>query len=224
MTGKNDGDRSAPPPAYSANENASFAGRFESQPVADVDITAAFSNLELEPNITERKLTVNTCLAHLKLLHACHSLKEEVGYSEGLFGLYDSYATDDANDLDLDIIHAQKGGKLEQVDRINLGLSKIREKRWALFVARAVDRYEAWWKTIQGPNSLTEDMMVDPVSDLYSYFPIISENPQGLREDMLPPLGIRPSNTCLEMSSLTLILLRCTDGLSLSHAQPTGIS
>lgn len=203
MAGKNNGDGIAPP-AYSANESGSFPGRTESLPTVEVDITAAFSNLELEPDISERKLTVDTCLAHLKLLHACHNLKEEVGYSDGLFGLYDSRATDDASDLDLDTIHVQKSVKPEETDKINLALSKIREKRWALFVARAVDRYEAWWKTIQGPNSLTEDTMADPVSDLYSYFPVISASPQGLRDDMLPPLGMYPCNTYLENA--------CADG------------
>lgn len=185
MTNKGDGDGVAPP-AYSAHENG---GGMQSAPPVDVDITAAFARLSLESNITERKLTVDTCLAHLKLLHAIHNLKEEVGYTDGLFGLYDSRATDDASNLDLDTVHVEKGVKLEDADKIKLALSKIREKRWALFVARAVDRYESWWKTIQGQNVLTEDMMADPVSELFANFPLLCEKPQGLREDMLPPLG-----------------------------------
>ncbi|KAI1025293.1 hypothetical protein LB505_009619 [Fusarium chuoi] len=41
-------------------------------------------------------------------------------------------------------------------------LSKVREKRWALFVARAVDRYEAWWDSLPRELSrLTEGIMTD---------------------------------------------------------------
>jgi hypothetical protein len=185
MTTGGDGDDVAPP-AYSAQDNGN---RADAPPSVDVDVTASFAQLTLDQNIADRKLSVNTCLAHLKLIHAIHNLKEEVGYTDGLFGLYDQSATDDAHGLDLDMFHVEKGVKLEDADKMRLVLSKIREKRWALFVARAVDRYEAWWKTIQGPNSLTEDIMAEPVSELYSHFPILSKDPRGLREDMLPPLG-----------------------------------
>lgn len=38
-----------------------------------------------------------TCIAHLRLLHAFHSLKEDIGYSDGLFGLWDSAVRMEAN-------------------------------------------------------------------------------------------------------------------------------
>ncbi|KJK78130.1 hypothetical protein H634G_06302 [Metarhizium anisopliae BRIP 53293] len=182
MHGQDDRDGVAPP-AYAVEQA-------EAQPPVDVDTTAAFAHLSLETNIAQRRLTVDTCLAHLKLLHAIHNLKEEVGYTDGLFGLYDSRAGHDADGFDLDAIHAGKGIKIEDAEKVKLALSKIREKRWALFVARAVDRYETWWRVIQGQNHLTQDMMAEPASDLYANFPILCKDPRGLGPDMLPPLDV----------------------------------
>jgi hypothetical protein len=185
------------PPAYSVQD----LGRQSEAPVpVDVDTSAAFKHLVLNPNIEDRKLTVDTCLAHLKLIHAIHNLKEEVGYTDGLFGLHDSRATDGPDDLDLDIVHIGKGVELKDADKIKFALSKIREKRWALFVARATDRYEAWWRSIQGQNALTESDMAEPGSDLYANFPIIRSDVQGLREDTLPPLGLSISLPCLQQA------------------------
>lgn len=218
MPGQDDRDGVAPP-AYAAEQA-------EAQPPVDVDTTAAFANLSLETNIAQRRLTVDTCLAHLKLLHAIHNLKEEVGYTDGLFGLHDSRAGHDADGFDLDAIHAGKGIKIEDAEKVKLALSKIREKRWALFVARAVDRYETWWRVIQGQNHLTQDMMAEPASDLYANFPILCKDPRGLGPDMLPPLGVYTHCGIdpKKLQGLTLKLPRRTYGVSFSYAQPSSIS
>ncbi|KAH6652037.1 hypothetical protein BKA67DRAFT_660806 [Truncatella angustata] len=80
--------------------------------------------------------TVDSCLAHLRLLRAFEVLKRKTGYTDGLWDIWDSRAQ---NKLDI--------------------LSKLREKRWAIFVARAVDRYEAWWKSFV-PDMLKEKDML----------------------------------------------------------------
>lgn len=72
-------------------------------------------------------VTRDECAAHLKFLAALADLRESVSTQDGLFGLYD----EDANDY----THHQ-----------NENLSRIREKRWAVFTTRAVDRYSTWWQ------------------------------------------------------------------------------
>ena len=65
------------------------------------------------------------CLAHLQLLSVFHALKEDVGYNDGLFNLWDI--------------------RWENAENREETLVRMREKRWALYVARAVERFEDWW-------------------------------------------------------------------------------
>jgi hypothetical protein len=87
-------------------------------------LSAAFSSLRLSETPPDFP-TADTCLAHLKLLSAFHALKEDVGYTDGLFNLWDA--------------------KCELLDNRDETLAKMREKRWVLYVARAVERFEDWW-------------------------------------------------------------------------------
>lgn len=66
-------------------------------------------------------VTPDQCAAHLKLLAALADLRDSVANNDGLFGLYDSSA-DGFNDSP------------------NEARARIREKRWAVYTARAVDR------------------------------------------------------------------------------------
>ncbi|KAL8698090.1 MAG: hypothetical protein Q9201_006762 [Fulgogasparrea decipioides] len=94
------------------------------------DLTAAFSELHLLGN--PAKPTPDQCLDHLKLLEAFHQLREDVATTDGLYGIHDSFV--DA------IIPTE-----EETERAQL-LLKLREKRWAIYVTKAVWRYETWWK------------------------------------------------------------------------------
>jgi hypothetical protein len=87
-------------------------------------LSAAFSSLQLSDTAPDFPDT-DTCLAHLKLLSTFHTLKEDVGYTDGLFNLWDA--------------------KCELLDNRDESLAKMREKRWVLFIARAVERFEDWW-------------------------------------------------------------------------------
>lgn len=69
-------------------------------------------------------------------------------------------------------------------------LSKIREKRWALYVARAVDRFESWWmgflmKLEPSAVRLTVNDMSSPT---FSDWPR-SGSLQNWTPEMMPPLG-----------------------------------
>ncbi|KAI1880428.1 hypothetical protein JX265_002049 [Neoarthrinium moseri] len=110
--------------------------------------------------------TVDTCLVHLKLLRAFEQLKSKIGYTDGLWEIWDSRAL----------------GNVEV-------LAKLREKRWALYVARAVDRYQAWWKSFV-PDMLTEKDILKRSPEgnpsRYAQFAAAHE-PMRWTKDILPP-------------------------------------
>lgn len=71
-------------------------------------------------------VTPDQCAAHLKFLAALADLRDSIANDDGLFGLHDS--------------------DVEKIPGFaNEARARIREKRWAVFVARAVERYTAWW-------------------------------------------------------------------------------
>ncbi|TID07698.1 Glycine-rich domain-containing protein 2 [Colletotrichum higginsianum] len=160
---------------------------------ADVaNITAAFASLRLG---TQSDPDVDSCLAHLKLLYAIQTLKEEVGYTDGLWDLWDVRAGPPDSPHKGDV--KEKGGpggdagpSKEPEDRRKKVLAIVREKRWALYLARAVDRYETWWKTLSEGRRLREAEMGDPQNpSRYATFPEGSEDyPWSV--DVLPPLDV----------------------------------
>lgn len=132
------------------------------------DLTAAFSNLTLKP--ADSNPTPDQCIAHLKLLEAFHQLREDVATTDGLFGINDSLTPADEADA----------------RRINI-LRQIREKRWAVYVTRAVMRFEKWWQ-----------MSIEPAAEMIQqkdlwrkFLPTVhgTENSWMMDRDHLPPLG-----------------------------------
>ena len=69
------------------------------------------------------------CIAHLKFLTVLGHLRKDISETDGLFGI---------NDVTADAFGADRPR----------ALSKIREKRWAVYVARAVLRFERWFYTL----------------------------------------------------------------------------
>lgn len=132
--------------------------------------------------------TSDACLAHLKLLFAFYALKSRVGLQDGLWDIWDTRAqrartSDDAN--------SGAGPEGASIDLLAL----LREKRWAIYVARAVDRYATWWKSFV-PNMLKEADMLQPGknvaegtgSERYVRFTAQVE-PMRWTSGILPPLG-----------------------------------
>ena len=190
------------PPAYAAVQPGQHPPASAPSPPDVVDITAAFSSLDISP--TPQDPTVETCLAHLKLLYALQSLKEDVGYTDGLWNIWDSRADDPDSDIATELrddrlppsaaAAVDLSGPRAEKDRVapaelrKIRLSKIREKRWALFVARAVDRYEAWWNVF--PKTMLREADMNDKSGA-KYHGFVNET-EYLRwtEDMLPPLDV----------------------------------
>ena len=131
------------------------------------DLVAAFSNLDLKT--AESVPTKDQCIAHLKLLEAFHQLREDVATTDGLFGISDSLVSDEADE--------QLRGKV---------LLKIREKRWAVYVAKAVSRFEKWIEMYAEPQGLMLRQ-----AEMDKGFPTIVQG-QGkvtFTKDTLPPIG-----------------------------------
>ncbi|KAK2000681.1 hypothetical protein LX36DRAFT_602640 [Colletotrichum falcatum] len=189
-----------PPPTYEATqeepppfgdqpppfEASGGPGRGRSHTEEDIaNITAAFSSLRLG---TQRDPDVDSCLAHLKLLYAIQTLKDEVGYTNGLWDLWDIRAGPlPGSETE------EKGGSSnikDSEDRTKRVLAMLREKRWAVYLARAVDRYETWWKTLSEERLREAEMRsVDKSPEKYVRFPDGSDDyPWSV--DNLPPLDV----------------------------------
>ena len=150
---------SPPPPAYSKAEFNSNVP----------DITAAFSNLNLAPSAIP---TPDLCIAHLKLLEAFHQLREDVAYEDGRFGIYDAFA--DAGE--------------SKAERAEL-LTKIREKRWQIYVTKASQRFERWWTTCVEPEKEEHRLLgQSKIPFVFRQNPDVGEQ-LVWSKDSLPPLG-----------------------------------
>lgn len=159
------------PPAYTPET---------SRPLTDLSTT--FTTLTLSSSPTP---TPDACLAHLRLLTALQRLKTETGYRSGLWEIHDSRAAT-ANPSPANLKAADVGASAQLNEDI---LVKLREKRWAVYVARAADRYASWWASFV-PDMLRERDMVDPGpgrEDRYEGF--TGSRPMVWNADMLPPLG-----------------------------------
>ncbi|KAF5653917.1 large-conductance mechanosensitive channel protein, partial [Fusarium heterosporum] len=175
----------AAPPAYQAVPDDIPPSGLKDQ---DLDITAPFRDLLIAPNPIEPE--PNSCLAHLRLLFAFEALKEDIGYTDGLWGIWDTRS-------DGNIQVRENGDVIEHPfsadcapsdeDRAK-SLSKLREKRWALYVARAANRYEAWWDSLAREHPpLTEGDMRDLNSPFFGHS-VDGENPSWWKKKALPPL------------------------------------
>ena len=148
----------SPPPSYSASAAQ------EPPP----DISTAFANLNLhEPSALVQTPTPDECLAHLKLLEAFYSLRQDVCQHDGLFGISDSFAT-----------ASTEPERTQQ-------LANLREKRWQIYVSKANKRFEAWWMTCVLPEARRETQYAVTTVGRTSW---VGEKLKFEREN-LPPLG-----------------------------------
>ncbi|KAI5365237.1 Putative Glycine-rich domain-containing protein [Septoria linicola] len=93
------------------------------------DVTAGFSNLRISKT-GDGFPTRGECIAHLKVLECFYRLRKSIAAQDGLYGIKDS------------IITGQKFAANN--DNTSVLLAKLGEKRWAIYVQQAVDRFEAW--------------------------------------------------------------------------------
>lgn len=128
------------------------------------DLATHFGALDLKA--TSIMPDADACLAHLRLLTAFERLKNRTGLQDGIWDIWDTRAASADNSLDVVV--------------------KLREKRWAIYVARAVDRYEAWWRSL-GEDMLLEGQMTKGAApgSRYQQF----TDTKSMETSMLPPIG-----------------------------------
>ena len=135
------------------------------------DITAVFSNLRLGPSISIP--TADECIAHLKLLEAFSQLREDVGTTDGLYGIRDDFIEPSAFQTEKECLEL---------------LAAMREKRWAIYVTNAVQRFQTYWKVCIQANAriLSQvDMDREDIKDIAD-----QGTPLTFTTDTLPPLGM----------------------------------
>lgn len=113
-------------------------------------------------------VSADQCVAHLKFLAVLADLRDSISGNDGLFGLFDSEAerfpasSNEAN-------------------------ARIREKRWAVYTARAVDRYNKWWFSclpVSHPHVTIQDL------ESREYETIVDSPTQVVwSPDNMPPIG-----------------------------------
>ena len=157
----------------SLQKPASGSSRDVSPPGYEVpppDITASFSKLKLGGNNSSTKPTVDECIAHLKLLEAFSQLREDIGSTDGLFGIHDDFVPANATEQ----------------QRTEM-LIRIREKRWAIYVTRAVYRFEIYWNRCLEPEA--RPLRLPDVSTFEYSQRVKQATPLQFTRDNLPPLG-----------------------------------
>lgn len=162
--------RSSPPPSYAQPPTYD-----EEDVVSPPDITAGFNNLNLANGPGETPTCAET-IAHLKVLEAFYRIKQTIASTDGLFGIHNSFAN---------------SGDSTGEEKPEL-LAKLAEKRWAVYVTRAVDRFEQWVHAVApSTGALTirrleldgdAGALVDPPSS--------TRSPINFNRDNIPPLDV----------------------------------
>jgi hypothetical protein len=114
-----------PPPDYTADGD-----------VPPPDYTAGFASLSISDEPSLDIPQVNETIAHLKTLECFYRLKQNIASADGIFGI------DNAKIVDI-----ARTSSLANGDGADEFLPRLGEKRWAIYVSRAVDRFHAWIST-----------------------------------------------------------------------------
>ena len=101
----------------------------------ELDLSALFSDLDLNPSPHRiSKPTPNECLVHLKLLTTFHRLRQDIATTDGLFDIHDNIA-----------VSISSAAETKHYADL---LRKVREKRWVVYVVKAVHRFERYWAVL----------------------------------------------------------------------------
>ncbi|RAL11268.1 uncharacterized protein BO97DRAFT_425587 [Aspergillus homomorphus CBS 101889] len=112
------------------------------------------------------------CVAHLKLLAALADLRDSVASTRGIFGIQDP---------DPEIFHPES-------QEANEAWARVKEKRWAVYTTRAVDRYAAWWE-LCAPASIARPGLSNLKNPSYGKI-TDCDKPLEWLQDNLPPLDV----------------------------------
>ncbi|KAJ5389971.1 uncharacterized protein N7496_001039 [Penicillium cataractarum] len=147
------------PPSYNQPDEPDVVVQLPQLKLTDKDVPVSE---------TTQTVSRDQVVAHLKFLAVLGDLRDFVSNSDGLFGLFDSAAD-------------------KYPDSVNEARVRIREKRWAVYTARAVDRYQKWWSACL-PMSRSVVRMQDLSSATYET--IVNCDTKVLWSvDNMPPIG-----------------------------------
>lgn len=129
------GQPSDPVPEYSESQlpPPDYAERGDVPPP---DYTAGFASLSISDEPSLDIPQVNETIAHLKTLECFYRLKQNIASTDGIFDIHN-----------VKIVDIARTSSLENVDGASEFLPRLAEKRWAIYVSRAVDRFHAWVST-----------------------------------------------------------------------------
>lgn len=142
-------------------------------------------------------------IAHLKLLECFYRLKQKIASADGLFDI----SSDILGDIDQNTPR-----KDAHNDKNNMMLTLLAEKRWQVYVSRAVDRFSRW------------RFSLEPDADYYTLRQAVTsegavladrvkpENAQPLSLDTanLPPIGKPTDQPPRVLEAVTASLQKCT--------------
>jgi hypothetical protein len=114
-----------PPPDYTADGD-----------VPPPDYTAGFASLSISDEPLLNIPQVDETIAHLKTLECFYRLKQTIASTDGIFGINNAKIVDIA-----------RTSSLANGDGADEFLPRLAEKRWAIYVSRAVDRFHVWIST-----------------------------------------------------------------------------
>jgi hypothetical protein len=150
-------------------------------------------------------VTPKECIDHLKFLSVLAELQHNIRNRDGLFGI-------------------NHPGRLVTLLEDPVIKARVEEKRWQVYVSRAVDRFKEWWTSLPKYKKQPTVMSMKR----FEMNPLTLENDLGigLSKGELPPLGklIVVLETCIELVMAKQFLYRCSHGLAFIHAQPSCIS
>jgi hypothetical protein len=162
----------SPPPNYTP----------EDQAADEAALNGALRKLKLTDNAgSKEKTTVTTdeCIAHLKLLAAISDLRDSIGTTDDLFGI---------KDVDVNYFRTKNEDEKNQVS------SQIREKRWAIYVTKAVERFTVWWQKcvpISGVGSNRGAVTLDDIERSHRFNQVTGHQVMiRWNADTMPPLGL----------------------------------
>lgn len=130
---QSNGQSSDPVPHYSVSEVPPPDYQADDDSVVPPDYTAGFSNLSISDAPSSEIPSVDETIAHLKTLECFSRLRQSIASTDGLFDI--------DNTIIVDIARTSSLASGDGADEL---LPRLAEKRWAVYVSRAVDRFHAW--------------------------------------------------------------------------------
>lgn len=150
------------------------------------DMAAGFRNILIGGRMAESFPLVNECIAHLKVLECFYRLRQSIGSTDGLFGICNSVVTDSPIWKEQEVLEPANQA---QKDRL---LRRVAEKRWAIYVARAVDRFEVWVRAMVPESKMASLNMIQHEAEIGSLCEPTAAGgpPLEFTKDNMPPVDV----------------------------------